>query len=66
MAKTIRLNDREEKELNDLALRLNRELVRMGKMPWKDTELFHKIINEAMIEGQVELSGKGEKIVLIR
>lgn len=65
MAKTVRLTDKEEKFLIETALKLNRELVKMGKMPMKDTELFHEIIEQTLIKGIIELSREGEiKIVL--
>ena len=60
MAKTFRFTDQEENALNEIALRINRELVKMGKKPLRDTELFHEIINKTLIEGSIEVSRDGE------
>lgn len=60
MAKTVRLNDTEEAELTKLCLKINRELVKMGKMPLKDTEIFHKIMKITLIDGEIELNRNGE------
>ena len=66
MAKTVRLNDQEEKALVDACLRINRELVRMGKMPLKDTELFHKILELTIVKGEIELSRDGDIKLITR
>ncbi len=60
MAKTVRLTDKEEQLLIETALKINRELVKMGKMPMKDTELFHEIIESTLINGIIELSRDGK------
>lgn len=60
MAKTVRLTDKEEQLLVETALKINRELVKMGKMPMKDTELFHEIIENTLINGIIELSRDGK------
>lgn len=65
MAKTVRLNDAEEEKLIKSCLRINRELVKMGRMPLKDTEFFHEIMKIALIRGEMEVSRQGEiKLVL--
>lgn len=60
MAKTVRLNDREEEALTKASLRINRELVRMGKMPLKDTEIFHEIMKICLFDGDIEINRGGE------
>ena len=65
MAKTVRLSDTEEAELIKVCLKINRELVKMGKMPLKDTEIFHEIMKITLINGEIELNRRGEiKIIL--
>lgn len=64
MAKTVRLNDKEDEALTKACLRMNRELVKMGKMPLKDTEIFHEIMKITLIEGDIEIN-RGGKVQLI-
>lgn len=59
MAKTFRFTDEEEQAMNDVALRLNRDLVKAGKKPLRDTEIFHEIIKQTLLEGIVEVSRDG-------
>lgn len=63
MAKTFRFTDDEEKALIEMALRINRELVKMGKMPLRDTEIIHEIIKQTLVEGSIELSRDGKIII---
>lgn len=57
--KTIRLNERETEALIATCLKLNRELVKMGKMPLKDTEICHKIIEQTLVNGEIEVKADG-------
>lgn len=57
--KTFRLNEKETQALIDTSLRINRELVRMGKMPLKDTEICHAIIEQTLVNGEVEVKSDG-------
>ncbi|MBJ8424400.1 hypothetical protein I6M74_21250 [Acinetobacter bereziniae] len=59
MAKTFRFTDDEEQALNEIALKLNRELVKAGQKPLRDTEIFHEIIRQTLIEGLIEVSRDG-------
>ena len=59
MAKTFRFTDEEEKVLNETALKLNRDLVKIGKKPLRDTEIFHEIIKKTLIEGNIDISREG-------
>tara|TARA_B100000809_G_C14933023_1_gene457577 strand:+ start:433 stop:633 length:201 start_codon:yes stop_codon:yes gene_type:complete len=65
MAKTVRLSDTEEAKLIKVCLKINRELVKMGKMPLKDTEIFHEIMKIALINGEIEISRNGEVKIII-
>ena len=66
MAKTVRLNDLEEEELTKVCLKINRELVKMGRMPLRDTEMFHIILEESLINGIIELKRDGRVRVIAR
>ena len=59
MAKTFRFTDQEERVLNETALKLNRDLVKIGKKPLRDTEIFHEIIKQTLIEGNIDISREG-------
>ncbi|MFH4307273.1 hypothetical protein WAJ73_20855 [Acinetobacter baumannii] len=59
MAKTFRFNDEEEQALNEIALKLNRDLVKAGKKPLRDTEIFHEIVKQTLIDGIIEVSRDG-------
>ena len=52
MAKTFRFTDEEEQALNETALKLNRDLVKAGQKPLRDTEIFHEIIKQTLIKRQ--------------
>lgn len=58
-AKTFRLNEVETKALIETCLRVNRELVKMGKMPLKDTEVCHQIIEQTLVNGEIEVKRDG-------
>ncbi|WEI14030.1 hypothetical protein PX668_01575 [Acinetobacter soli] len=59
MAKTFRFTDEEEQALNEIALKLNRDLVKAGQKPLRDTEIFHEIIKQTLIEGIIEVNRDG-------
>lgn len=59
-AKTFRLNEKESQALVDTCLKINRELVKMGKMPLKDTEVCHKIMEQTLINGEIEVMRNGD------
>ncbi|WP_394660893.1 hypothetical protein [uncultured Acinetobacter sp.] len=60
MAKTFRFTDEEEKALNETALKLNRDLVKAGQKPLRDTEIFHEIIKQTLLDGIVEVNRDGK------
>ena len=59
MAKTFRFTDEEEQALNEVALKLNRDLVKSGKKPLRDTEIFHEIIKQTLLDGIIEVNRDG-------
>lgn len=59
MAKTFRFTDEEEQALNEIALKINRDLVKAGHKPLRDTEIFHEIIRQTLIEGIIEVTRDG-------
>lgn len=60
MAKTFRFTDQEEQALNQLALNLNRDLVKIGEKPLRDTEIFHEIIKQTLINGNIDINREGQ------
>jgi len=63
MAVTVRLNDSEQERLRRKAIELNKILISRGLEPVKDSELVHRILDQA-IEA-TEVSASGEIIVVI-
>lgn len=63
-AKTIRLSVTETEALINTGLKINRELVKMGRMPLKDTEICHAIIEQTLINGEVEVKADGSLRVI--
>lgn len=59
MAKTFRFTDEEEQALNEIGLKINRELVKAGKKPLRDTEIFHEIIKQTLLDGIIEVTRDG-------
>ncbi|WP_119054945.1 hypothetical protein [Acinetobacter colistiniresistens] len=59
MAKTFRFTDEEEQALNEVALKINRDLVKAGQKPLRDTEIFHEIIKQTLLDGTIEVSRDG-------
>ncbi|TNL43673.1 hypothetical protein [Acinetobacter bereziniae] len=59
MAKTFRFTDEEEQALNETALKINRDLVKAGKKPLRDTEIFHELIKQTLLEGIIEVTRDG-------
>ncbi|MDV7606496.1 hypothetical protein R4610_17665 [Acinetobacter baumannii] len=59
MAKTFRFTDEEENALNETALKINRDLVKAGKKPLRDTEIFHEIIKQTLLDGSIDITREG-------
>lgn len=66
MAKTFRFTDDEEQALNEVALKLNRDLVKAGKKPLRDTEIFHEIIKQTLLEGFIDITRDGNLKIEIK
>lgn len=66
MAKTFRFTNEEEQALNEVALKLNRDLVKAGKKPLRDTEIFHEIIKQTLLTGIIEINRDGEVKIKIK
>ncbi|WP_245809192.1 hypothetical protein [Acinetobacter populi] len=63
MAVTVRLNDSEQERLRRKAIELNKVLINRGLEPIKDSELVHRILDQA-IEA-TEVSSSGEIIIVL-
>lgn len=59
MPKSFRLTDDEQETLFRTAVNLNRELVRIGKMPLKESEILHKILEQTLKFGEIEVTRDG-------
>lgn len=64
MVKTVRLTESEQELLFRTAVNLNRELVRIGKMPVKESEIVHRILEQTLKMGELEVTRNGEIRVL--
>lgn len=60
----LRLTKDESETLYRTTINVNRELVRLGKMPLKDSELLHKIIEQTLKLGEIEVTRDGQIRVL--
>lgn len=61
MAATLRLTQWEQDTIRQKAIRINQALVKAGKMPLRDSELLHLILNNVIPFMDVE-----EGVVVIR
>ena len=59
MSMTFRFTDQEEEALNNVSLAVNRALVQAGKKPLRDSELFHEIIKQTLLDGSIEVTEEG-------
>lgn len=64
MAQSFRLNTEEQELLFRTAVTINRELVRIGKMPMKESEILHKILEQTLKLGELEVTREGQIRVL--
>lgn len=64
MVKNVRLTANEQENLYRTTVTLNRELVRLGKMPIKESELVHQILEQTLNMGEIELTRDGQVRVL--
>ncbi|WP_228272236.1 hypothetical protein [Acinetobacter bereziniae] len=64
MAVTVRLNDSEQERLRRKAIELNKVLINRGLEPIKDSELVHRILDQAI--ESAEVSSSGEVIIVLK
>ena len=57
------MTDEEEKALNNVQLKINRELVKNGQKPLRDTEILHEILRQTILSDRLDLSRKGYIII---
>ena len=61
--KTLRIKDKQEEQIRQLAIGFNKKLVQMGKQPLRDSELTHILLDAALDKavltenGEVTLNG---------
>ena len=56
--KTLRIKDSQEEKIRQLAISFNKKLVQMGKQPLRDSELVHKLLNEALEKAFLNENGE--------
>lgn len=61
MPENIRLTRQEQEDLRKKAVEINKQLVAKGKQPVKDSELAHRILEQAI--KRTRLTASGEIIV---
>ena len=59
MSKTFRFTDQEEEALNNVSLSVNKALVQAGKKPLRDSEIFHEIIKQTLLNGSIGVTEEG-------
>ena len=57
MAMTVRLNDWEQDEIRKKAVEINRELIKKGKQPIRDSQLVHEILEQCIQRAEVTING---------
>lgn len=63
--KSFKLNTDEEKALFDTSMKINKELVKMGKMPLTESKIMHEILNQTLILGELEIKTNGDIRVIV-
>jgi len=61
MATNVRLSDKEQEEIRKKCIEINKLLIKSNKMPLRESELVHKILEKSV--PYVKLSASGEVIV---
>jgi len=57
MPKTLRLTKTEEKQLHEKCIEINKALIGAGKMPMRESELAHKILEKTIRYTKINKSG---------
>jgi len=66
MSKTFRFTDQEEEALNNVSLSVNKALVQAGKKPLRDSEIFHEIIKQTLLDGSIAVTEEGTLKVIAK
>lgn len=61
---SFKLNKDEEEALYRTSLSINREMVRVGKMPLTESKIMHEILRQTLMFGEIEVTRSGEIRVL--
>ena len=56
--KTLRIKDAQEELIRQLAIELNKKLIMMNRQPLKDSELTHKLLDEAIKRAVISPNGE--------
>ncbi|OAM19342.1 hypothetical protein HMPREF2541_01680 [Eikenella sp. HMSC061C02] len=56
----LRINDTEKELIRKVSIDTNRKLVNLGKMPLKESELVHVILQKALKRTQIDEEGNIE------
>lgn len=60
MAKNVRLSESEQEMLFRTSVNVNRELVRIGARPLRESEIVHKILEQTLKYGEIEVTRDGQ------
>ncbi|MCQ9327740.1 hypothetical protein [Neisseria dentiae] len=55
---SLRIKENQRESLRRLAININRKLVQLGRQPLKDSELAHKLLDEALERAEVKDNGE--------
>lgn len=58
--KSFRLTDIEEDTLYKCSMEINKQLIKLNKMPLTEAKILHEIIRQTLIDGEIEVSADGE------
>ncbi len=61
---SFKLNKGEEEALYRTSISINREIVRIGKIPLTESKIMHEILNQTLMFGEIEVTRNGEIRVL--
>ena len=56
--KTLRIKDAQEELIRQLAIEFNKKLIMMNRQPLKDSELTHKLLDEAIKRAVISPNGE--------
>lgn len=56
--RTLRIKDSQQEPIRQLAVNFNKKLVNLGKQPLRDSELVHKLLDEALKRAEITQTGE--------